>query len=79
MIHVSGIHDGALRLTSDAEVSGIVSGDVTVAAGCRVVISGMVEGDVRAAPGARVEVSGMVHGTVYGDGATIRVTGMAGG
>ena len=38
MIHVSGIHDGALRLTSDAEVSGIVSGDVTVAAGCRVVI-----------------------------------------
>ncbi|KQN92786.1 hypothetical protein ASE95_09040 [Sphingomonas sp. Leaf231] len=72
----SGIVTGAIRLDHDGEVSGIVSGDITVAAGCRVVISGMVRGDITAEPGAEVRITGIVNGAVHAEGASIHVTGI---
>ncbi len=57
-------------------MSGIVSGDITVAAGCRATISGMVRGDITAEPGAEVTITGIVNGAVHAEGATVHVTGI---
>ncbi|WP_058756558.1 hypothetical protein [Sphingomonas endophytica] len=76
MTDLAGIHHGDLRLDRDATVSGIVSGGVFVAAGCRVTISGMVRGDVVAEAGATVDITGIVSGALHADGATVHVTGI---
>ncbi|GAA4218338.1 hypothetical protein GCM10022253_18780 [Sphingomonas endophytica] len=76
MRELAGIVSGAIRLDSDADVSGIVSGDITVATGCRVTISGMVRGDITAEPGAQVTITGIVNGAVHAEGATVHVTGI---
>jgi cytoskeletal protein CcmA (bactofilin family) len=76
MRDLSGIVSGAIRLDQDGEVSGIVSGDITIAAGCRVLISGMVRGDIVAEPGAEVTITGIVNGAVHAEGATVHVTGI---
>ncbi len=76
MRDLSGIVTGAIRLDHDGEISGIVSGDITVAAGCRALISGMIRGDITAEPGAEVVITGIVNGAVHAEGATVRVTGI---
>lgn len=76
MRDLSGIVTGAIRLDHDGEISGIVSGDITVAAGRRALISGMIRGDITAEPGAEVVITGIVNGAVHAEGATVHVTGI---
>ena len=75
----AGIVDGDLLIDRDATVSGIVSGDVTVAAGCRVKVSGIVEGDLIANEGSEVHLSGMLSGRIIERDGRVRVTGMVSG
>lgn len=79
MTRLGGILAGDVRATADGDdVSGIVHGDVVVAAGVRATVSGIVEGRVLVEPGAQVTVSGMVSGGIENRGGTVRVTGMVG-
>ena len=59
-----GIVSGSLAIDRDTELSGIVEGDVSVAAGCTVAVSGIMTGDILLAPGAHATVSGMLKGTI---------------
>lgn len=74
-----GIHMGSLEIDGDETVSGMVMGDLHIAAGRTVTISGMVEGDVIAAPGAVVAITGMVGGRVIASGAKVTISGIVQG
>lgn len=75
----SGIVDGDLGVDRDATVSGMISGSVTVAAGCRATVSGMVSGDLIVEEDATVEMSGILSGRIINRGGHVRVTGMVSG
>ena len=55
---------GDLRLTAPGIWSGMVGGDLIVAAGIDCEIAGMVRGDVIAEAGARVRMTGLVGGDI---------------
>lgn len=75
----AGIVDGELRVDRDAIVSGMVSGSVTVATGCRATVSGIVSGDLIVEQDAAVEMSGILSGRIINRGGHVRVTGMVSG
>ena len=78
MTRRGSITDGDLRVDHDGDVEGIVSGSVTIAAGCRAEVSGIVSGDLIVEEGAVVEMSGILSGRVVNRGGEVRVTGMVG-
>ncbi|HET6874076.1 MAG TPA: hypothetical protein VFH70_04820 [Acidimicrobiales bacterium] len=60
---------------SDATVSCVVLGNVTVAAGVRTRLDGWVGGDVIVGPHARVHIAGSVRGSVRSAGGEVTVSG----
>ena len=71
-----GINAGDLRVDHDGDVNGIVSGSVTIAAGCRAAVSGIVSDDLIVEEGGVVEMSGILSGRVINHGGQVRVTGV---
>ena len=68
-----------LTLTEDGRFRGIVTGTLTIAAGCAVDMAGMVDGALVVEPDAAVLVSGMVNGGIVDRGGRVVVTGMVNG
>jgi hypothetical protein len=65
MQNMSGIMRQPIVVEEDAELSGMCSADVTVRAGCYLLLSGMVSGDVILEQGARVNVTGQLSGSIH--------------
>lgn len=59
-------HEGNLRIDDDTEITGMVTGKVTVEEGCRLVLRGHAMSDVEVFGAA--EIVGVVAGTVYNHG-----------
>jgi cytoskeletal protein CcmA (bactofilin family) len=74
----SGHHEGDFTLTGDLEISGLVSGTVTVPAGHYLLLGGMITGDLIVKNSGRATVHGTVVGTVLNEGAIVEVFGMVG-
>lgn len=74
-----GMHAGSLLMERDGTVSGMIAGDVEIAAGRHVRVSGMVAGDLIVGAGAVVTVTGMVGGRVIAPDAHVDIQGMVAG
>ncbi len=66
---LTGIEPGPLTLDSDAEVTGILEGDLIVRPGANVLVHGIVEGDVMVEAGAVLYADGIIDGDLRVDGA----------
>ena len=73
------MHAGDLTLAEDGRFRGMVTGTLTIAAGCSVEMAGMVTGTLVVESGAEVLVSGMVTGGIVDRGGRVAVTGMVSG
>ena len=61
---IDGIVTGPIQIDQDCDLSGIVNGTITVAAGTHVTLSGIVTGDVLLGDGASADAPGIHHGTI---------------
>ena len=78
MDNFRGHHESDLQLTKDIEISGMVSGTVTVPPGVYLLLSGMITGDLIVQNAARAVVRGMVIGVVLNQGADVEIFGTVG-
>jgi cytoskeletal protein CcmA (bactofilin family) len=78
MQQLHGKYDGGFLLSEDAELHGMVVGNLTVPSGIYLILRGLVTGDLVAQKGAQVVVRGMVTGMVHNDSADVVVFGMVG-
>lgn len=82
MIHLffprSGRHDGDMRLLTDLEFHGQVTGSVTVPAGRRLRFYGNISGDLIVQRDAQAAIYGSIAGAVLNHGADVNILGRAG-
>ncbi len=68
--------EGSIVLTENTEILGVVTGNVTVSGGARVIMDGMVMGDFVVLEGSSAEVTGTVAGYIINDGGSLKVRGL---
>lgn len=71
--------EGDLVLDDDLKLHGMLCGNLTVPAGCKVWLHGMVTGDLRVEPDGAAVVHGMVCGDVLAEGPTTIFGTVSGG
>ena len=79
MQHFREHHHGDLTLNDDLEISGLVSGTVTVPSGRHLLLNGMIAGDLIVEQDTRVTIHGMVIGMVFNHGGDVEIFGMVDG
>lgn len=75
MTNFSGTTKGPVFLDSEAEIRGVVDGDVLVAEKAKLVLYGTVSGDVRVEAGGKALIYGVVAGSIQNNG-NVYVAGM---
>lgn len=70
--------DGDYVFSANVNLTGMVAGNATVAAGAHVTITGMVTGNLLVEEGAYASVRGMVNGNVSSAGGKVEIHGMVG-
>ena len=75
MQFIKGKHDGLLHITEDTEITGMVTGKVTVAEGANLLLRGNLTADLEVFGSA--EIVGTVVGTVFNSGKLV-VSGTVG-
>lgn len=75
MTNFSGTTKGPVILDSEAEIRGVVDGDVLVAEKAKLVLYGTVSGDVKVEIGGKALIYGVVAGSVQNNG-HVYVAGM---
>ena len=79
MQHFRDHHQGDLTLTDDLEITGLVSGTVTVPPGGYLLLHGMITGDLVVQKTARAIIHGIVSGAVLNHDGDVEIYGMVGG
>ncbi len=79
MLKEQGFIQGDYDVTTDFELTGMVSGSVTVRSGVKFVLSGMVAESLVIEDGAKVEVFGMIGGDVINHGGELQIDGLVAG
>ncbi|MCH9052169.1 MAG: hypothetical protein IIA72_13995 [Proteobacteria bacterium] len=78
MQHFRDHHQGDLTLTDDLEISGLVSGTVTVTPGRYLLLHGMITDDLVVQKTARATIHGTVGGAVLNHDGDVEIFGMVG-
>ena len=68
-------HHGDLTLSNDLEISGLISGTVTVPSGRHLLLHGMIAGDLIVEQDAHVTIHGTVNGVVLNHGGDVEIFG----
>lgn len=76
MIFEHGKVEGSIRIDSDYELHGMITGSATVVDGGRLILNGMACKDLNIEPRGSVLLHGMVIGNVYNRGGHLEIYGM---
>ena len=71
----TGRLEGDQVIDNDVELSGTITGDVTVAAGGYLALHGAVTGNVVVLPGGQADIFGTVHKGVWNRGGEVYIAG----